>query len=267
MRVMHSTMRPRCFTKSSMIQCRKPSALRVYALEASTSQLPFFPDRRVRFSDSKTHTLIPQLSLFVFAPSPPLCSTHPLLDNFFLMQLVTHIPLPSLKDSIHFINLTNGLEALPTLQKLNLPTHFIRIQSTACEQQNFERLMTDLDSSLLLHLALGRCCLVYDYGSRNKERGASRAIWYGITFIQYCLETFWFLENDVHNNEGNGQKAVAQRAFLRGFDARKAFDTAIDKFSRPTKRKLRYYAQYVDPSLDTIKLYGVYAPTENDDDK
>jgi hypothetical protein len=32
---------------------------------------------------------------------------------------------------------------------------FVRIQSTACEQQRFEQLMLELDADLLMHLALG----------------------------------------------------------------------------------------------------------------
>ena len=35
---------------------------------------------------------------------------------------------------------------------------FVRIQSTACEQQRFEAILQDLDSNLLLHLALGHWC-------------------------------------------------------------------------------------------------------------
>ncbi|GIL68503.1 hypothetical protein Vafri_21771 [Volvox africanus] len=60
-----------------------------------------------------------------------------------------------LRDCRHFVNLTNGIEALPMLHELNLPYSFVRIQSTACEQQNLEALVAELDANLLLSLALG----------------------------------------------------------------------------------------------------------------
>ena len=55
---------------------------------------------------------------------------------------------------------------------------FTRIQSTACEQQRFEHLLEQLDPGLLLALALGRCCCVWDCGSRSGGRiGSPRALW------------------------------------------------------------------------------------------
>jgi hypothetical protein len=60
-----------------------------------------------------------------------------------------------LRSSMHFVNLTNGVEALPALQRMRLPYSFVRLQSTACEQQNFEQIVLALDSTLLMHLALG----------------------------------------------------------------------------------------------------------------
>lgn len=149
------------------------------------------------------------------------------------LQLLETVPLPPLLHCQHFVNLTNGIEVIPQLQRLGLPFRcpacacmrllppttsaptaalgppppanplplssafplllprsFVRIQSTACEQQHFERLMQGLDATLLLQLALGHTCLVYDLGSRNKKRGAPRAIWYGLEFARYAL-TRW----------------------------------------------------------------------------
>ena len=39
---------------------------------------------------------------------------------------------------------------------------FSRIQSTACEQQRFEALVAGLDPELLMALAAGRTCLLWD---------------------------------------------------------------------------------------------------------
>lgn len=67
--------------------------------------------------------------------------------------------LPPLAACCHFVNLTNGIEALPRLQALGLPYQFLRLPSTRCEQQQFEALINDLDGDLLMRLALGQWCV------------------------------------------------------------------------------------------------------------
>ena len=52
----------------------------------------------------------------------------------------------------YFINLTNGIEALPTVDG---DVSFIRIQSTACEQKRWDFLIQDLDNNFYTWLALG----------------------------------------------------------------------------------------------------------------
>lgn len=68
---------------------------------------------------------------------------------------------------------------------------FTRIQSTACEQQNFEGVISELDPNLLTSLALGHVCLVYDCGSRITTWGVPRAAWYGVEFVRYCVTRLW----------------------------------------------------------------------------
>ena len=58
----------------------------------------------------------------------------------------------------HFINLTNGLEALPALEAAGVaPEHvsFVRVQSSHCEANNHYGVLENLDHNLLMHLALG----------------------------------------------------------------------------------------------------------------
>ena len=64
----------------------------------------------------------------------------------------------------NYINLTNGVEAISTLQG---DYRFIRIQSTVCEQKLWDRLIQDLDYDFLMNLALGHKCIVYDFGARK----------------------------------------------------------------------------------------------------
>ena len=83
--------------------------------------------------------------------------------------------LPSDKrGSVHFINLSNGVEALPMLE--GVPTSFVRIQSSHCEANNFNGILGGLDSTFLMYLAMGHDCYIYDFGSRNKKRKAPRAV-------------------------------------------------------------------------------------------
>jgi len=112
----------------------------------------------------------------------------------------------------------------------------------------------ELDAALLLHLALGHVCLVYDFGSRNKKRGAPRALWYGLEFIRYALEKMWLDQRG--------------RAYLRGHDAAAAFDSHVRGLSTSTERRLKYYRQYIpDGGLpEGVRLYGVYSATAHDMD-
>ena len=58
----------------------------------------------------------------------------------------------------HYINLSNGIEAIgPLLEAGLLPDHvrFCRVQSSHCEAQDFHAILQNLDHDLLMHLALG----------------------------------------------------------------------------------------------------------------
>ena len=122
----------------------------------------------------------------------------------------------------HFINLKNGIEAVPTLHAMNVHDYaFCRVQSTMCEVGDMEKvlcgefilwairlglvwaiimrrrvLFTELDANLLVSLALGYSCVVYDFGSRDKKRGVPRALWYGTEFVRYALDWYWFDAKD-----------------------------------------------------------------------
>eukprot|EP00891_Asterochloris_glomerata_P009942 jgi/Astpho2/9942/Aster-x0879 len=108
------------------------------------------------------------------------------------------------------------------LEQLGLPFSYVRIQSTACEQHRFEHLMNDLDADLLINLALGRRCLVWDYGSRSRRDGVPKALWYGIEFIKYALRRQWL--------------GRCQQCWLRGRPAAKQFERYVTGFSDLTKR-------------------------------
>lgn len=86
---------------------------------------------------------------------------------------------------INYINLTNGIEVLPVLTD---EFRFIRIQSTACEQKLWDRIIQDLDYDFLLNAAMDNECVIYDYGAKKP---IPRAIYQGVEFIKYVLHKHW----------------------------------------------------------------------------
>ena len=110
----------------------------------------------------------------------------------------------------HFINLSNGAEALELLHSAGIApdaVHFCRLQSSHCEAQDFNGVLTSLDADLLMHLALGFECRVYDFGSRGNYwegpdgepvlRHVPRAMWWGLEWSRYALTRLWHLEGDA----------------------------------------------------------------------
>ena len=99
------------------------------------------------------------------------------LDSLDLLDLESRIdrsrfPLLTAPHSpvSHFVNLTNGLEAVPTLLALGIRDFtLIRLTSTACEQKRHADFLNEVDASLLAALSAGRVALVWDTSSR--ERG------------------------------------------------------------------------------------------------
>ena len=80
-----------------------------------------------------------------------------------------------------FLNLTNGLEALPCQYD-----GLVRIQSTACEQKRWREILEDLDYTFLMAAAVGPV-MVVDAG----KKGLTRAQWQGTSWIQYVLNRYW----------------------------------------------------------------------------
>ena len=159
----------------------------------------------------------------------------------------------------HFVNLKNGIEAVPELRGLDLEVNFLRVQSTLCEVGDMEKVILELDASFLLAAALGYSCLVYDYGSRDKKRGTPRAIWYGLEFIRYALNKTWFGKSD-------------RLPILRGKQVESLFSGKLSSMSKSTKKKLKYYRKFLPPevlALDNpaVRLVGVFKVTKHDDDE
>jgi hypothetical protein len=96
----------------------------------------------------------------------------------------------------HFINLTNGIEALSVLPLSKEQINFVRLQSTHLERGDYHRFLQEIDYNLLMHLALGNTCYLYDYGCRRNDEqeplyGHSRIHWMGVPFMRFILNRVW----------------------------------------------------------------------------
>lgn len=154
----------------------------------------------------------------------------------------------------HFINLTNGIEALPDMSSL-LPgseLRFIRIQSSHCESGAYDKLLNSLDNELLFSLACGRDCYVYDFASRNKSQGVPRALFMGLEFVKWSVSYLWFTGDP---------DAIPEKAFVRGKNTVPFWRDEVlpYKISKDTKKKVRYFAPFAkEMGVRDIKLHGVY---------
>lgn len=144
--------------------------------------------------------------------------------------------------TIHYINLTNGIEDIKNLAGENFS--FIRIQSTNLEQGHLETVLTDLDNNFLMNLALGNKCIIHDRASRGGE--LSRAIWYGIPWIKYVLNRAWFNRR-------------SEKIMVKTYNCIKYFDFVYNNLSTSTMRKINYYKKFL--FCDNIDLEYVCSKT------
>lgn len=143
------------------------------------------------------------------------------------------------KKIISFINLTNGIEAI---KKHNLKDYsFIRIQSSQVERHCWEKILLNIDDNLLMNLALGNICRIYDY-SANKL--IPRALYQGVAFLEFVLERRWFGRNTPINIKG----LVAGDTF---------YDKAYEKIRRnkDVKKKLDYFKKFLNTDKLLIVLH------------
>lgn len=146
---------------------------------------------------------------------------------------------------IDYINLTNGIQALPAFKDNRDEIKYLRIQSTWCEQQRWNDIILQLSDDLLLHLALGHYCVVHDY---SNKRNSPRAIWQGLEVVKYILYKYWF----QHNYKLDG-RAERMQQYVEEYEWN---DAVISK--------LKYFKKYINTS--TIHLHSITGRTIYDGD-
>lgn len=159
------------------------------------------------------------------------------------------------KRRCHFINLTNGIEALQHLDRQDVS--FVRIQSSRCEANDFYGILSDIDHNLLFQLAIGSECVVYDYGSRGTawpgadgEMKVPRAIWWGVEWVRYALRRTWKIE-----------ETDAPPPTLRGYNVKSLFDEKLNRLPKPLYKKLKYYRKFHPEGVDLVGAYGTKGTT------
>ncbi len=142
-----------------------------------------------------------------------------------------------------FINLTNGIESLPFLEKENI--NFIRIQSSHCERQKYNQILDSIDYNFLMYLAMGYECVVYDF-SANSE--VPKAVYTGLEWIKYVCNRRWF---------GREEVVVVKDKIVNEF-----YQLQYSKIEYKTKRKIDYFKKFV--LTNELKIRTITAETKYD---
>lgn len=146
----------------------------------------------------------------------------------------------------HFINLTNGLQAIPEHGLTDY--RFIRLQSTACEQKLWADILMQLSDDFLMAAALGHECVVYDYGARKE---VPRAVWQGLEWVKFVLHRRW---------KGQMYIPCGRAALMRDY-----FYSEYVGLPDRVKARLDYFGKFSKMG-DPIRIRAVTAATAHDGD-
>lgn len=142
-----------------------------------------------------------------------------------------------------FINLTNGIEAIPDLDSQDI--HFIRIQSSHCERQKYSQILENIDFNFLMYLAMGYECVVYDYAANSD---VPKAVYTGLEWIKYVCNRRWL--------------DLEEPAIVKGKNVSEFYQLQYSKLEYKTKRKIDYFKKFV--LTDKLKIVAITSQTKND---
>ena len=163
----------------------------------------------------------------------------------------------------HYINLTDGLEALPEVQATGEPWAFSRIQSTTIERRDWwSLLMIDLGEDLPMHLALGWECILHDRGTR---RPRSKTCYYAVPLLAYILNRRWYgLAPEVAPMQGRRGNAATNAARYFAQVYREVVEGGDAQAGR-VRRRLDFFGRFAVGR--PARLVGCSRATERDGDK
>lgn len=165
--------------------------------------------------------------------------------------------------TVTYINLTNGIEFLPEVPE----ARFLRIKSTYLERHLLEDVLFSVSDDLLMNLALGNRCIIYDFGMYFDT---PRSIWEGIPWIKYALNRAWFDREDDYfiTRWRHRGKYIPNKIVLIEEKHPKNYKVFFrNRYNRMDKRiieRLDYYKKFLE--CDMINIVGVSKKTEHDGD-
>ena len=171
------------------------------------------------------------------------------LEQKFLSFMSTH------DNVVVYINITNGIEFLPTLEKYDIEPKFCSIQSTHLEQKELDPILIGLGSELLMDLAQGKNVLIIDYGTRKE---ISRAVYQGIPFIKFCLEKIWY------GYTPEELFIIPRKEDARPLPIKDTYEKWFHLLNRKTKRHLSRFSDLAISQDMKVHITGISASTEQD---
>lgn len=154
-----------------------------------------------------------------------------------------------------YVNVTNGIEAIPILESASIPYSFVSIQSTHLEQKHFDLMLRSLGANFLINLALGVECVVVDYGANKLN---SRAIYQGLPFIKYTCEKIWYKDFERPYIISRNNSSLT-------YDAREIFKEYFNSLDKKTRRCISKYKEYSKLNdSKRVSLTGLSTSTTND---
>lgn len=165
----------------------------------------------------------------------------------------------------HYLNLTNGLEALSELLAAGETYSFLRIRSTTVERLDWHLLLVEeLGADLLMHLALGHECVVHDRGTL---RLLSKTLYHAVPLVKYVLTRRWYNEHaaeaEVVSLGPRGGQAPDRRAEFKEIYA--AVVEAPSPEGARVRSMLDYFGRY--RSGGVVRLTTSGGSTTHDGDR
>jgi hypothetical protein len=145
----------------------------------------------------------------------------------------------------HFLNLTNGIEAL---EKYNFPAdevNFIRIQSSYVESHLYNDMLLEIDQNFLMFAALGYECNVYDFSARTDD---PKAMYMGMAWIKYVLERRWL--------------GLQPNIIVKDKDITNYMDELYCKIPKRIRARIDYFKKYLN--TEAIRINIKTSATSND---
>jgi len=126
--------------------------------------------------------------------------------------------------SVDFLNLSNGLQCCAVTEP-----HFLRIQSTWCEQKLWHDVLATVGPDFLYHLATADRLRVHDVSERQR---VTRALWQGLPWVRYAATRLWGLDPEP----------VLSRS---GMDVTHYFRESFATLPARLVKQVRYFGQYL----------------------